>query len=101
LILETARLLRQGFLQQNALDEVDMYSNLDKQMRLLSLILDFNTMAARLIGLGCPIVIIRDLPAVDKIVRLKDTVTNDAVNEIDALHDQLTEEIGELEQKYK
>jgi hypothetical protein len=28
-------------------------------------------------------------------------VTNDAVNEIDALHDQLTEEIGELEQKYK
>jgi V/A-type H+-transporting ATPase subunit A len=100
LILETARLLRLGFLQQNAMDEIDMFSSIDKQMRLLSLILDFHTMATRLINLGCPIVIIRDLPAVNKIIRLKDTVANDAVTQIDALSDDLREQILELEQKY-
>ena len=80
LILETARLLRLGFLQQSAMDEMDTFASIDKQMRLLKLILEFHTMATRLIGLGCPIVIIRDLPAVGRIIRLKDTVSNDAVD---------------------
>ncbi len=57
-------------------------------------------MATRLIGLGCPIVIIRDLPAVGRIIRLKDTVSNDALTQIDALRDHLVAQIHELEQKY-
>ena len=100
LILETARLLRQGFLQQNAMDDVDTFAGIDKQMRLLSLILDFHEQATRLIGLSCPVIVIRDLPSVVKIVRLKDTVTNDAVEQIDAVRDQLRDEIRELEQRY-
>jgi len=100
LILETARLLRQGFLQQNAMDDVDTFAGIDKQMRLLSLILDFYEQAIRLIGLDCPVIVIRDLPSVRKIVRLKDTVTNDAVEQIDAVRDQLRDEIRELEQRY-
>jgi len=100
LVLETARLLRQGFLQQSAMDDVDTFASIDKQMRLLSLILDFHEQAIRLIGLGCPVIVIRDLPSVVKIVRLKDRVTNDAVEQIDAVRDQLRDEIRELEQRY-
>ncbi|MCJ7549641.1 MAG: V-type ATP synthase subunit A [Anaerolineae bacterium] len=100
LILETARLLRQGFLQQNAMDDVDTFASIDKQIRLLSLILDFHGQATGLIGRGCPVIVIRDLPSVGKIVRLKDTVANDAVEQIDVVRDQLRDEIRELEQRY-
>ncbi len=45
LILETARLLREGFLQQNAMDAVDAYSTIQKQIRMLELILHFHERA--------------------------------------------------------
>lgn len=101
LILETARLLRQGFLQQSALDDIDMYSSMDKQMRLLRLILEFHTLATRLINLGCPIVVIRGLPSVSRIARLKDTVKNENVSQIDELRDSMRSQIHELESSYK
>lgn len=100
LILETARLLRQGFLQQSAMDDVDTFASLDKQMNLLRLIMDFHRWAARVIALSCPIVIIRNLSAVERIVRLKDTIANDQVAEIDAVREQLHDQIDELEQRY-
>jgi V/A-type H+-transporting ATPase subunit A len=39
LTLETARMIREDFLQQNAFDELDSYSSYDKQEQLLALIL--------------------------------------------------------------
>ena len=42
LTLETDRLLREGFLQQNAMDDIDAYSTVQKQMRMLDLILYFH-----------------------------------------------------------
>jgi V/A-type H+-transporting ATPase subunit A len=62
LILETARLLREGFLQQNALDPIDTYSTIEKQIQMLRLILHFHNRAAQIIAKGCPIVVIHDLP---------------------------------------
>ena len=55
LILETARLLREGFLQQNAMDAVDAYSTVQKQIRMLDLILHFHERAQRIVKRGAPI----------------------------------------------
>ncbi len=60
LVLETARLLREGLLQQSALDEIDTYTTIDKQVRMLQLVLAFHDQASRLIGKGCPITRVRD-----------------------------------------
>jgi V/A-type H+-transporting ATPase subunit A len=100
LILETSRLLRRGFLQQSAMDEVDTFASLEKQMHLLRLILDFHKWATRLVSKGCPVVLIRDLPAVNHIVRLKDTAPNHDLSQIDTVRDQLKDQIEELEKKY-
>jgi len=81
LVLETARLLREGFLQQNALDEIDSYSNIQKQIRILEIILHFHSRAAQLVAKGCPIVVIHDLPIVNTIVRMKDTIPNEEKRE--------------------
>jgi len=52
LILETAKSIREDFLHQNATHEVDTYSSLQKQCRMLELILDFHHEAARVVEKG-------------------------------------------------
>ncbi|MCI2106727.1 MAG: V-type ATP synthase subunit A [Intestinimonas sp.] len=42
LTLETARMIREDFLQQNAFTDVDGYSSYDRQEKLLSIILDYD-----------------------------------------------------------
>ncbi len=55
LILETSRLLREGFLQQNAMDPIDAYSTIQKQMTMLKLILQFHHRALPVIKHGATI----------------------------------------------
>jgi V/A-type H+-transporting ATPase subunit A len=100
LILETARLLREGFLQQNALDPVDAYATIDRQMRMLRIILDFQTRAAGVIAKGCPIFVVRGLPIVRRIVRMKSNVTNQQVEQIDEMQQALDEQMHQLEMDY-
>jgi V/A-type H+/Na+-transporting ATPase subunit A len=100
LILETAWLLREGFLQQDAADEIDTYSTVEKQIRMLALILNFHTRALRVVGRGCPIFVIRELPVVDQIVRIKQTVPNRELLTIEAAQEALDAQMHELEQRY-
>ncbi len=100
LILETARLLREGFLQQSALDPVDAYASIEKQLRMLQIILQFHHRATRIIAKGCPIVIIHDLPIVSRIVRLKENVGNDQVKKFDEILQALNEQMDQVEKDY-
>jgi V/A-type H+-transporting ATPase subunit A len=100
LILETARLLREGFLQQNALDEVDSYTTLEKQIRMLSIILRFHERAAAIIRAGCPVVVVRRLPIVDTLVRVKTSVPDRQVDLIGEIGRSLDEQMDQLESEY-
>ncbi|MEA3346409.1 MAG: V-type ATP synthase subunit A [Chloroflexota bacterium] len=101
LILETARLLREGFLQQNALDEVDTYSTAEKQIQMLELILHFHERASALIKLGCPIVLVQELPVINAIRRIGPTVPNDELDEIEKMREGMDEQMDKLEQDYQ
>jgi V/A-type H+-transporting ATPase subunit A len=101
LTLETARLLREGFLQQNALDEVDAYSTIQKQTRMLSLILHFHTRAQRIIKRGAPIPVIHDLPVVNRLVRMKTLVSNDKLDGLDDIRKEMDEQMDQLETEYR
>jgi V/A-type H+-transporting ATPase subunit A len=101
LILETARLLREGFLQQSALDEVDAFSSIEKQIRMLEVILHFHDRSARIIAKGCPIVVIRDQSSVNALVRMKTAISNEQVAKIDEVRKQLDEQMDEVERLYQ
>ncbi|MDH7474847.1 MAG: V-type ATP synthase subunit A [Anaerolineae bacterium] len=101
LILETARLLREGFLQQSALDEVDSYSPVQKQIRMLDLILHFHQRAQRIIKRGALIVMIHDLPVVNKLMRMKTLVANDQLEKLDDIRRELDEQMDQLEAEYR
>ena len=101
LILETARLLREGFLQQNALDPVDAFSPVEKQIRMLALILHFHERAERIVRHGAPITAIHDLPTVDTLIRMKTAVPNERPAELDALQKTIDQQMDDLEAEYK
>ncbi len=72
LILLTAELLKEGFLRQNAFSEVDSFSEPEKQVLILKMILDFHSIAEKLIRAGVPIERIRSLPHISLMMRVKE-----------------------------
>ncbi|MBN1582983.1 MAG: V-type ATP synthase subunit A [Anaerolineae bacterium] len=101
LTLETARLLREGFLQQDAFDPIDNYSTVEKQIRMLDAILYFHQRAQRVIERGALIVTIHNLPVVNTLIRCKTTVANDHLEQFDAIRRQIDEQMEQLEQEYR
>src|SRR5690606_6635328 len=71
LILLTADLLTTGFLQQNALDEIDTYSSPQKQIRMLAIILHFHEQAEKIIKRGAIIEGFYNLPVIHSLLTMK------------------------------
>jgi V/A-type H+-transporting ATPase subunit A len=101
LVLQTAEMIKNGFLQQNAFDDVDMFCVPDKQVRILKLIMDFHVRALEIIRLGAPLLKIRALPVLEKIVRAKSQVQNDDAETLPALAAELSAGMEELARSYR
>lgn len=71
LTMETARIIREDFLHQNAFDEVDTYSSLEKQYLMLQVVLAYDRMARRMLAEEKPLAEIVALPVRAEIARAK------------------------------
>jgi V/A-type H+-transporting ATPase subunit A len=96
MIVLGARLLNEGFLQQDAFDPIDMYALPRKQVQMLRAILRFSELGRVLVRKGIPLYRIRDLESFQELRRMKSIVANDRVEEIDALLERLEREMKEL-----
>jgi V/A-type H+-transporting ATPase subunit A len=101
MVLETTRLIREGILQQNATDSVDAYCSVEKQIRLLELVLYFHERGMNIIRRGAPISLVHDLPVVDTIIRAKSSVTNDELGKLDEIQKQIDEQMSQLDAEYR
>jgi V/A-type H+-transporting ATPase subunit A len=101
LILMTAEMIKNGFLQQNAYDDIDMFCAPDKQVRILKLIMDFYARALTIIQLGAPLLKFRELACQERIVRAKSSIRNEELGKLVEIEELLTEEMDELERSYK
>jgi V/A-type H+-transporting ATPase subunit A len=97
LTLETARIIRTAFLQQNALDPIDTYCSPQKQFKMLKIIMDFHRLAERVVSKGAPIFKVTQLPFIEEIMRMKIAVANDKVNLLDDLETRMRQHFEELE----
>jgi V/A-type H+-transporting ATPase subunit A len=100
LVLMTAEMIKNGFLQQSAFDQVDMYSVPAKQVRILKLIMEFYRRALAVINAGAPLPKIRQLGSSAKIVRLRSEVANDELERIGAIETAMEREFDEFERSY-
>jgi V/A-type H+/Na+-transporting ATPase subunit A len=97
LILETARIIRIAFLQQNALDDIDTYSTPQKQFKMLKIIVDYHRLADNSVILGVPIFKVTEMPITEEILRMKNSIPNDKVDLLDDLEKRMYESFGALE----
>jgi V/A-type H+-transporting ATPase subunit A len=101
MVLETSRLIREGILQQNATDPVDAYSPVEKQIRMLELVLYFHERGMNIIRRGAPISLIHDLPVVDTLIRMKSNVPNDQLDKFDEIQKAIDEQMSQLDAEYR
>ncbi|MBN2027094.1 MAG: V-type ATP synthase subunit A [Actinobacteria bacterium] len=71
LIMETAKMLREDFLMQNAFDDADAFTSLKKQFLLLKLIMRFYETARGELELGKDVQDLLELPVQEEIARAK------------------------------
>lgn len=71
LTLETARMVREDFLQQNSFVDVDSFSEYDRQEKLLAIILDYDKLCRDAIEKGAPAAKLFDIPSRERIGRAK------------------------------
>ena len=101
MVLETSRLIREAILQQNATDPVDAYSPVEKQIRMLELVLMFHERGMSIIRRGAPINLIHDLPVVDTLIRMKSNVPNDDLGKFDEIEKAIDEQMSQLDAEYR
>lgn len=94
LILFVARMLREDFLQQSALDEIDQYSPIDKTGAMLSAIMNFYHGARKLVAKGKALDTLTSLPYVQDIIRMKTYPHDIAVERIQELTIRIQNEFG-------
>jgi V/A-type H+-transporting ATPase subunit A len=70
-VLDVARMLREDYLQQSAYDEVDTYTSIQKQSRMLRTILRFGDLEQEAIGKGATVAELQKLPVRTKLSRMK------------------------------
>ncbi|MCY1151397.1 MAG: V-type ATP synthase subunit A [Sphaerochaetaceae bacterium] len=95
-ILEVCSLFKNAFLQQNAFDKIDRYSIVEKQTKMLSCILTYWHKGLEAIEKGVPLVKLRRLRVVQDVAKIKFSISNDDVQEIDKLELKLERSIEKL-----
>ena len=93
MILETAKSIREDFLQQNAFDGVDTYTSMAKQYRLLKLILEFHSEAQAVIDRGGNLDRLLALPVREEIARAK-YIPEDQTSAFEALAAKVSEQVA-------
>ena len=100
LILKVSEMIKNGFLQQNAFDDIDMYCSSEKQIMILELMVKFYRKALNVVKNGCPLTKINSLSVSNDIVRIKMDIPNDKLDKIQEIQLRMDTQFSELESVY-
>jgi V/A-type H+-transporting ATPase subunit A len=92
LVLELARMIKIGILQQNSFDNVDTYCSPEKQLKLVRLMIKFYKEAQKALREGTPLSDIRAMPIITTLLKAKFEIPDDQVSKLDDIDKRLTEE---------
>jgi V/A-type H+-transporting ATPase subunit A len=97
--LLVAQMIREDYLHQNAFDSVDTYSSLDKQFKLLDLILAFNQHAVEAVQRGVVFKSIEALAVKEQIGRFKYVESKLVLETFDQIHSAMKQAFGNLKEE--
>lgn len=96
LTLEIARVIRLGFLQQNALNEIDTYTPIEKHYKMMQIILTLNVEAKKAVAKHIPISKILATGLFEKLLRMKYDIPNDKPEAADSYIDEIIKVFSDL-----
>ena len=91
LILEIARVIRLGFLQQNAFHKDDTCVSMEKQVKMMDVILYLYKTSRKLVAMGMPMSVLKAEGIFDKVIAIKYDVPNDNLQMLDMYKLQIDE----------
>jgi V/A-type H+-transporting ATPase subunit A len=94
--LDSARVIREDYLQQNGFDEVDTYTSLQKQVAMLDLVISFARRSQETLKAGASIDGIFAMAVREKIARAKFVKEEDALGYISQTKQELDAELAAL-----
>ena len=98
LTIEIARVIRVGFLQQNAFHAVDTYVPLEKQLKMMETILYLYDKCAALVAKQVPVSRLLATGLFDELVQMKYTVPNDDLSKLDELQKAIDTKLAAVAQ---
>ncbi len=95
LTMEVARSIREDYLHQNAFDDIDTYTSLTKQYRMLRLILEYGEKGQMALDAGVNLSDVIELPVRERIGRAK-YIPEESLAYFDEIESELAEQTGAL-----
>jgi V/A-type H+-transporting ATPase subunit A len=96
LILEVCTLFKNTFLQQSAFDEIDRFSTVQKQVKMLKIIVTYFRLGQEAIKKGATLIKLRRMKVVHEIARMKFSISNEETDKLDTLQERLEREMKRL-----
>lgn len=96
IILEVARMIKIGILQQNSFDDVDTYCSPEKQYKLLKLLVDFYNQGQKAIKEGIDLVNIRTMAIIGALLKARMEVKDDELAKLDELSVTMQKQFKDL-----
>lgn len=99
--LEIAKIIRQGFLQQNAFHAEDTYVPMEKQLKMMEIILYLNKRMKELLELSIPVSLLSETGIFEELIKMKYTVANNDLSKIDIIRTHIDAAIDKIISAYK
>ena len=98
LVIEIARLIRVGFLQQNAYHAIDTYVPMDKQLKMMELILRLYDGARELVARAIPLSQLKATGIFDELTKMKYEVPNEDQSKFDDYRQRIDQALAKVNQ---
>ncbi len=101
LILEISKLIRLGFLQQNAFNDIDTYVPILKQFKMMEIIIILYNTSKKLVTRGIPVSQLRKTGIFDELIKMKYTINNEDFSQFDEFKKRIEGFYTEVTNSYK
>ena len=96
-VLEVCTLFKNAFLQQNAFDKIDTFSTIEKQAKMLHIIVTYWKRGFEAIKSGATLVKLRKIKVYQDMIKMKFTITNDEPELLDKIQARLERSMDQME----
>jgi V/A-type H+-transporting ATPase subunit A len=96
-ILDVCTMFKNAFLQQNAYDKIDNFSVIQKQTKMLHIIVTYWRRGSEAIRKGATLIKLRKMKVYQDIVRMKFVIHNDDLSGLDKIEARLERSMDQLE----